>query len=258
MPVAETPPALAVVLHDVAPATWPLYRPFLAALQWPSPVRCSLLVVPDYHGQGRIEHDRNFRREMDRRLAAGDELVLHGYRHRDEGPSPAGPAAWLLRRVYTREAEFWTLEAGEATRRLQDGIAAFRRCGWPCTGFVAPAWLCGPGTRAALHQTGLAYTTSRDRILTLGDGQWHRAPSLVWSARSRWRRVASRAWNAVRLARTPPGALLRLGLHPTDMRHASVRDWWLRTLHHLLHHRIPVTKTEWLRRAGARLQPPRP
>jgi hypothetical protein len=40
--------------------------------------------------------------------------------------------------------------------------------------------------------------------------------------------------------------LLRLGLHPVDMRHASVVRWWLDTVEALAATRVPVTKTQAL------------
>ncbi|HAV88550.1 MAG TPA: DUF2334 domain-containing protein, partial [Pseudomonas sp.] len=43
--------------------------------------------------------------------------------------------------------------------------------------------------------------------------------------------------------------LIRLGLHPVDMRHAFSRDYWLKVLERLLREgREPMTKIDWLRR----------
>ncbi|MNG39882.1 hypothetical protein D3C84_1282110 [compost metagenome] len=41
--------------------------------------------------------------------------------------------------------------------------------------------------------------------------------------------------------------VIRLGLHPVDMRHAFSRNYWLQTLKRLLDEgRVPMTKSQWL------------
>jgi predicted deacetylase len=41
--------------------------------------------------------------------------------------------------------------------------------------------------------------------------------------------------------------VIRLGLHPVDMRHPFSRTYWLQTVKRLLDEgRVPMTKTHWL------------
>jgi predicted deacetylase len=41
--------------------------------------------------------------------------------------------------------------------------------------------------------------------------------------------------------------VIRLGLHPVDMRHGFSRDYWLHTLERLLAEgRVPMSKINWL------------
>ncbi|MNS79525.1 hypothetical protein D3C72_1131820 [compost metagenome] len=41
--------------------------------------------------------------------------------------------------------------------------------------------------------------------------------------------------------------MIRLGLHPVDMRHEFSRTYWLQTLKRLLDEgRVPMTKAHWL------------
>lgn len=242
--------ALLVVLHDVAPQTWPLLSPLVDELDRMGPIPLSLLVVPDYHGGGPLPEHPGFVAAVERRLARGDEAVLHGYHHRDGAPPPRGPAGWLVRRVYTHEGEFWTLGRDEARRLLERGMAVFERLGWPLAGFVAPAWLLGPGTRAALRETPLRYTTTPGRFYALPDFAPVAAPGLVWSARSPWRRMASRLWSERQLRRHRGAPVLRLGLHPADLVHASARRFWLGAVERLMRERTPLTKRAWLERRG--------
>lgn len=239
-------PAVAVVLHDVAPATWPLYADFVARLDVQGDIPLTLLVVPDFHQQGRLDQHPDFVTIMNKRLARGDELVLHGYYHADPGPVPWRPKEWFMRRIFTHEGEFYRLSRDTARRRLEQGLELFRRLDWPVQGFVPPAWLLGPAAREALAGLPLAWTSEPRGLITLPDFALRPAPTLVWSARSAWRRFLSLRWNRRQLQRHAGASLLRLGLHPVDMRFPGVQQFWLDTLAQLREQRRPVTKSCWL------------
>jgi hypothetical protein len=75
-----------------------------------------------------------------------------------------------------------------------------------------------------------------------------KAPGLVWSARSSWRRGVSWLVSERQLRQSRQAPLLRLGLHPVDMRHEFSRRYWLEVLERLLRDgRVPLTKIDWLR-----------
>lgn len=240
---------VSLVLHDVAPHTWPLYQPFVEAVDALGRVPITWLVVPNFHHHQPLAKHPDFRRQLERRLARGDELVLHGCFHSDDAGTPATARDWFMRRIYTWEGEFYALSREQAQWRIEAGIALFRQMGWPLGGFVAPAWLMSAGTREALRHSGLRYTSDTRHLYRLPEFQAIAAPGLVWSAGGGWRRGVS--WliseTAVRLSRQAP--LLRLGLHPVDMQHRFARLYWLRLLRQLLHEgRIPTTKSDWLER----------
>ncbi|HEY2345048.1 MAG TPA: polysaccharide deacetylase family protein [Xanthomonadaceae bacterium] len=237
-----------VVLHDVAPSTWPLYRDFVAAIDRVGGIPLTLLVVPDFHHEGSIVDDMVFRAAMDARIARGDELVLHGFHHADEAPPPRGPRETFMRRIYTHEGEFFAVDAADARARIAKGLAAFAACGWTTQGFVAPAWLLNDAAKAEVAAAGLRYTSDPQHLILLPEWQRLHAPSLVWSARSGWRRALSRAWNERLRRRHAEAPLLRLGLHPVDMRHAAVMQWWLDVAVALSATREPATKSRALDR----------
>ena len=241
---------LALVLHDVAPATWPAYAGFVAEVDARFGIPLNLLVVPDYHRQGSLDRQADFVRTLDARLARGDELILHGYYHDDPGPIPPSPKQYLLRRVLTHEGEFLPLSRDEARLRLERGLSLFQRLGWPAHGFVPPAWLLGRPAREALADLPLSYTSNPQALFRLPAFQAVKAPSLVWSSRSGWRRFLSRIWNTRRLRRAGPAGLLRLGVHPVDLAHPAARQFWLRVLETLLPQRTAITKHAWLERQG--------
>lgn len=243
--------SLMLVLHDVAPETWPDYEPFVQAVDALGQVPICWLVVPDFHRRNRLEDHVRFRAMLEGRLDRGDELILHGCYHADEAPAPRTPRDWFMRRVFTHEGEFYPLDRDESARRLEQGIGLFERNGWPLHGFVAPAWLLGTGARQALAATDLIYTSDPAHFYLLPDYRAIDAPGLVWSARSAWRRGMSRLVSEKMLNRHRQGPLLRLGLHPVDMRHEFSHRYWLDLLIRLLKDgREPVTKIDWLIRHG--------
>ena len=240
-------PSVLLVLHDVAPQTWADYQPFVEAVDALGNVPMTWLVVPDYHKHNALDAHPDFRRLLTSRIARGDELALHGYFHCDDSPAPESPRDWFMRRIYTREGEFYGLSQSAALARLHAGIELFRRYDCPLEGFVAPAWLMSPGTRQALCQLPLHYTSDPQHLYRLPDFTPVDAPGLVWSSRSAWRRGLSKMLNDQREQRWRQTPVIRLGLHPEDMRHGFSRNYWLQTLKRLLADgRVPMTKANWL------------
>ena len=243
--------AFSVSVHDVAPATWNECEALLAlADAVHAPV--TLLVVPEYHGDPPIDADRRFVACLKSRVARGDEVVVHGFRHEDEGPGSRTPLEWLRRNVYTAgEGEFDAIDADEAARRLTLGIACLERAGLEPTGFVAPAWLMGTGCRAALRHQPLAYTSTRTALIEIVSGRQIPAPSLVYSSRSQLRRILSRVVNRTRLAGLAAAPLVRVALHPADARYPGVIREWQALLARLAAARAPI-----LERAALELPDP--
>ncbi|MNR02587.1 hypothetical protein D3C85_1184430 [compost metagenome] len=205
------------------------------------------LVVPDFHKHNDLQAHPDFRRLLSGRLTRGDELALHGYFHCDDGPMANNPRDWFMRRIYTHEGEFYSLSHEAALARLHAGIEVFHRNQWPLQGFVAPAWLMSEGTREALRQLPLSYTSDAQHLYRLPDFTAVDAPGLVWSARSAWRRGLSKLVSDQLEQRWRQAPVIRLGLHPVDMRHEFSRTYWLQTLKRLLDEgRVPMTKAHWL------------
>ena len=143
----------------------------------------------------------------------------------------------------------------EAVRRLALARAWARALQLPVQGFVAPAWLLSAAAWRAVEAAGFAYTCTLTELVAWPGRRRLHSRSIVFSTRSRWRRVLSIAWNTLlarALARTP---LLRLELHPADADHPAVRRCWTRILARALgeQHRKPLRLGE----LAARLKPQR-
>lgn len=237
---------MCVSIHDVAPLTWSRCEQLLGALSRVARVPATLLVVPNYHRRGAGLPPR-YRDALAERLAAGDELALHGFHHLDEGPPPTGVGEWVKRRVLTAaEGEFASLTRPAARRRLTAGREWFEAQGWPVHGFVPPAWLLGPGAWQAVAASPFAYTTTHRHLHLLHPWQAVPAPVLTWSTRSSLRRALSLAWNGLRAI--PGGApLVRLALHPDDALHPEVVRQAQHLLEVLLRDRVAMTKLAFAR-----------
>ena len=246
MPAAE-PGALCVSIHDVAPANWPDCLRLWQAVQAVADIPLTWLVVPRYHGDAAAPPQ--YEAALERLLARGHELALHGYLHLDAGPPPHTPRQLLLRRLFTQgEGEFAALEAPAAQQLLDLGRGWFAQRGWPLHGFVAPAWLLGEGAWTALRGTPLRYTTTLRHFHCLRrsaaqvPGWSLPAWALHYAARNRAGRCCSRLALDALLPLLAGQPLVRLGLHPRDARHPELLRHLQRLLPALLAAHQPLTK----------------
>ncbi|RZA33670.1 MAG: DUF2334 domain-containing protein [Lysobacteraceae bacterium] len=249
----ERKPALCVSIHDVAPATWPECVRLAQALREVADIPLTWLVIPRYHRAG--GDLAQMEAGLECALARGDELALHGFTHLDTAPQGPGLGERFLRGGYSHEGEFAALPADEAARRIQRGLDWFAERGWPVRGFVPPAWLMGKGAWQALRRFDFDYTTTFPRFHLLhgagGAGDSVLSPSLVYAARNRSGRLASPLLAdglALALARRP---LIRLSLHPPDVRHPRLLRHAQATVERLQATRTAMTKAAFADRLAA-------
>ena len=242
----STTPLAAIGLHDVSPATWPECERLLElvrSIRADAPV--TLLVVPDLHRRAPIDASPGWRDAVDRTLARGGEIALHGLWHLDDGGRSPTLRASLERRFLTSgEAEFAALDAPGARGRIERGLEMLRGCGWTPVGFVPPAWQISKAAGSVLADFGFRYTTTLRAITALPAGSRFEVPCLGFSSRSALRRSLSLRWNQRQLGRLRAAPALRIALHPIDARYAETVDGWRRFLETALRDRRAVTKSE--------------
>jgi predicted deacetylase len=249
-PAMGEPPMLCVSIHDVAPGTWDECARLARAMRAVAEVRLTWLVVPRYHDRPSGERDeRAMRAGLDAALARGDELALHGYTHLDTAQRSAGLRQRFLRGVYTqREGEFAALAADEARERIALGLEWFRQRDWPVAGFVPPAWLLGEASWRVLPEFAFSYTTTFARFHLLRQGRSVFAPSLVYTARNPSGRALSPIAASLAARCMANGPLMRLSLHPPDVRHPRLVKHAQGLVEGMLATREAVTKAECARR----------
>jgi predicted deacetylase len=242
MPLNDAVNALCVSIHDVAPQTWPQCAQLLSAIRAVAPIPVTLLVVPAYHRQP-VADALAFDRLLEARLVQGDELALHGLTHLDEGPPPPNWSQKFVRQMYTTsEGEFSALDVAEASQRIEQGLGWFAQRQWPVTGFVAPAWLLGPGAWRALCQFPFRYTTTLRYFYTLPQPRALLSPSLVYAARNRSGRWLSSQRNILLAQLLAQRPLVRLGLHPKDAAYPQLVRHFQQLIEQLLVSRQALTK----------------
>jgi predicted deacetylase len=242
-----------VVLHDVAPPTWPACQWILQALAEVGPFPVTLLAVPRLHGAPR---HRGFERWLGERAEAGDEIALHGYNHVARPRLPAAGVALRQRRQVLSSAEFRALDYAESKKRLRTGRDWLRNIGLRPRGFIAPGWELGPGAWRALNEQPFEYTATLRRIHVLGvDPPSSLAcRAQVYSHASALRQIASVRWNAWLAWAQRREPQVRLELHPGDDV-PRVSDAWQRLLQRQAADRRFMTLGDLARdvRVGARV-----
>jgi len=223
MPVSER--RLIASIHDVSPA-------FLSEVDQLVDLmirllgghRFALLVVPDHWSRAPIASDAAFQRRLRGWADAGSEIFVHGWFHRDDSTHRRGFARLKARHMTAGEGEFLGLGRIEALSRMRDGRKLVEDIiGRPVAGFIAPAWLYGPGARDALAEAGFALAEDHMRVWRPSDDTTlARGPVVTWASRSR-----ARTASPILFARIAPALLrmlptVRVAVHPGDLRKPSL------------------------------------
>lgn len=202
--------------------------------------RFAMLVVPDHWGEAPIAHDGVFHRRLRDWHDSGAEIFVHGWYHRDDSRHEGRLAGIKARHMTAGEGEFLGLSHDEALRRMTSGKAMIEDIiGAPVAGFVAPAWLYGPGALAALGDAGFALAEDHMRVWSPMDGAiLARGPVITWASRSRPRIASSVFFAAVARHALAGMGIVRLAVHPGDIRIPVLLDSIDRTTARLLRGRV--------------------
>lgn len=209
-------------IHDVSPRFESEVDSLMELLNAYVGNRIALLVVPNHWGDAPIVPGSPFASRLRAWADSGLEIFLHGFFHRDVSRHES-PADKLRARIMTAgEGEFLGLSRSDAGARIAEGRALIEDViGRKIDGFVAPAWLYGPGAREALVDSGLRLAEDHMRVWSPAAGrELARGPVITWASRTRMR-LASSLFAAAAL-RHAPLRVLRVGVHPPDIRHSSL------------------------------------
>jgi len=210
---------LLVAIHDVAPCFEREVDTLIALIERRvGAARFAMLVVPDHWSRAPLSAAPAFQSRLRGWAEAGVEMFVHGWYHKDAGDH-SGAAGFKARHMTAGEGEFLGLSREEAVRRMRDGKALVEDVtGRAATGFIAPAWLYGPGARAALCECGFALAEDHLRVWRPGaeDRPLVRGPVVTWASRSRSRTASSLAFAGLARIALQPLSTVRVAVHPGD------------------------------------------
>jgi len=214
--------SLLVSIHDVSPRFESDVDRLLDLLRPHVGERLAMLVVPNHWGDAPIVPGSPFATRLRRWADAGVEMFLHGYYHRDEGAHASAFDRLRSRLMTAGEGEFLGLSREVAAERIAAGRKLLADViGREVDGFVAPAWLYGPGALAALEDGALPLAEDHWRVWSPAQARdVARGPVITWASRTQARLASSLA--AAAALRHVQAPILRLGVHPPDARHPAL------------------------------------
>lgn len=209
-------------IHDVSPRFEGEVERLVDLLHHHVGDRMAMLVVPNHWGNAPLVAGSAFASKLRSWADRGIEMFLHGYFHRDDARHVGGVNRLKARFMTANEGEFMALSREDAGERIAGGRKLVEDViGRPITGFIAPAWLYGPGALAAIADAGMPLAEDHLRVWSPASGaQLAHGPVITWASRTKMRLASSLA-AAAALRRFSP-MVLRIGVHPPDVRHPAL------------------------------------
>jgi hypothetical protein len=177
----------------------------------------AMLVVPDHWGEAPLSTNPAFQRRLRDWSDAGIEMFVHGWFHKDLA-THSGAASFKAKHMTAGEGEFLGLTRAEASRRMADGRKLVEDAiGRSAAGFIAPAWLYGPGALEALGDNGFALAEDHMKVWQPATGKvLAKGPVITWASRSRPRQMSSLFFAGLARAALHPQKVMRIAVHPGD------------------------------------------
>ena len=218
-------------IHDVSPRFESEVDRLVDLLRPHVGDRLAMLVVPNHWGNAPLIAGSAFATRVRGWAERGFEMFLHGFFHRDEQRHRDAADRFRARHLTSGEGEFLGLTRREASDRIKAGRTLIEDViGRPVSGFVAPAWLYGDGALEALREERMTLAEDHFRVWSPMSGQsLAHGPVITWASRTKLR-LASSLIAAATLRRLPMD-VMRVGVHPADVRHPRL----LRSINETLH-----------------------
>ncbi len=201
----------------------------------------AMLVVPDHWGSAPIAENKSFQKRLRSWAESGVEMFVHGWEHRDTSTHESAFTDFKAKHMTANEGEFLGLDQTTALARMKRGKDLIEDViGKPATGFIAPAWLYGPGALAAMGEAGFALSEDHFKVWQPANGNvLSRGPVITWASRSKPRIASSLGFAAFARHALKPMQIVRVAVHPGDTTVPSLLTSIDRTFSELLKGRTP-------------------
>jgi uncharacterized protein len=179
----------------------------------------ALLVVPDFHREGRLDDNAAFARRLRGWADDGCDIFLHGFTHLDETSHASFSAGLKARRLTAGEGEFLGLSYSDASQKLIDGRKMVEDItGRPVAGFIAPAWLYSADSMRAMANQGFTLCEDHFRVWNPQNGAvYARGPVVTYASRSPTRLLSSLLWSRTATIALSTAKTVRFAVHPHDV-----------------------------------------
>lgn len=220
MPVSiDRPRRLLASIHDVSPRfTDEIDRLLDQLARHLGGPRLAMLVVPDHWNSAPIIKDRIFQRRLRAWADDGIEMFVHGWAHRDDSHHSGALDGFRARHMTAGEGEFLGLDHVAALARMTAAKKLVEDVtGVAATGFIAPAWLYGPGALSALPEAGFRMAEDHMKVWNPQTGAvLARGPVITWASRSKMRIASSLVFAGFARQALRPMRDVRVAVHPGD------------------------------------------
>lgn len=241
---------IVVSVHDVSESRLDELRWLLARLDQIGGRPRVLKVIPAEGGRPLGPH-APLAELLRAELAAGSEIVLHGWDHRAAGPARGRLVDRVRAALFAPDdAEFLTLAPDEAAARIDRGRDLLAAAGVPPVGFCPPAWLAVGEVPEILRRAGFEYLVVLTGLLELRSGRFRRLlPFGYMGAGGLHERLVGLGGRVARMVAA--GRDLRCFLHPAGAPTSPDAARVLGQLTNLLSQHRPVTYRQLLADARA-------
>lgn len=218
-PTAPHGRRLLLSIHDVGPRSEGAVdrlRDHLA--RHAPPGRLALLVVPNHWGEAPIRPGSPFASRLREWTDTGADVFVHGWFHKDNASHAGASARFKARHLTAGEGEFLGIDRTTARALMRSGRELIEDVtGREVSGFIAPAWLYGPGALNALSDCGFLLAEDHWKVWSPSTGLvLAESPVLTWASRSRARIIASLVAARVLPPLLQAMDVARVGVHPGD------------------------------------------
>lgn len=232
-----------VSIHDASPAFSSELKEMVSELESHGIIPKSILAIPNYQERYNILKDDRFLSWIHSLTEKGDEIVHHGYNHLAGQGKHSSFYNYLYDRFFAKGCEeFQYLSYREAEDKIRLGKEIFHRGGIDCQGFVAPGWLMSQEAERALVAEGYRYATFIKLFRDYGRGMDVKSEVVRFISRPKLQDYLYRLYDFYLIKiKEKRGELVRVALHPSDVRFGKPFQYALRLIGQLKKDRIPVT-----------------
>ncbi|TET27563.1 DUF2334 domain-containing protein [Candidatus Aerophobetes bacterium] len=232
-----------VSIHDASPAFSSELKELVSELDSHGIVPRSVLVIPNYQERYNILKDDRFLSWIQSLQEGGDEIVHHGYNHLAGEGKHSSFNNYLYDRLFAKGCgEFQYLDYREAEDKIRLGKEIFHRAGIDCQGFVAPGWLMSQEAERVLVAEGYLYATFIKIFRDYGRGRDVESEVVRFISRPKLQDYLYRLYDFYLIKiKEKREKLIRVALHPSDVRFGKPFKYALRLIGQLKKYRTPLT-----------------